>query len=147
MSLNQHIVSGRVGKKPELRYTTNGSPVTSFSLAHTPRRLNQATNTWENGETTWYDVSAFGRLAENVVASVPVGIEVTVTGNLSKRAYTAKDGSNQTAWDLKADDVAVPLDHQVVNIVDKSAYGSKGGRPAAPVTGPAPDLNDDETPF
>lgn len=151
-SVNKHIVSGRVGRKPELRYTQTGTPVTSFSVARQPRHLNKITNQWEDGETTWYDVSVFNRLAENVANSLDAGIEVTVIGELKKRSYQTKEGTTKDAWDLQADDVTVSLDHQIVNVTDTKAYGNKTGntgvqggqRTAPPVSGP---VDDADAPF
>ena len=151
-AVNKHIISGRVGRKPELRYTPNSTAVSSFSVARQPRHLNKATNQWEDGEVTWYDVTVFNRLAENVVASLDSGIEVTVIGDLKKRSYVAKDGTNKDAWELVADDVTISLDHQIVQIADKSAYGNKsGGTGAAPAqrssAAAAPSVNEDDAPF
>lgn len=155
-ALNKHIVSGRINAKPELRYTPNGVPVTSFGLARQPRRLNPQTNQWEDGDLTWYDVTVFKRLAENVVASLDKGVEVTVTGELKLNSYTGRDGQPRTSLEILADDVSITLDHQIAQVTDRSAYGNKvsGGTGSgnAPVAGgnaggyssaPA----DDDTPF
>jgi len=149
-AVNKHIISGRVGRKPELRYTPNATAVSSFSVARQPRHLNKATNQWEDGEVTWYDVVVFNRLAENVVASLDAGIEVTVIGDLKKRSYVAKDGSNKDAWELAADDVTISLDHQIITVVDARAYGNKAGGTAAPAQNSAPAagaVTDEDAPF
>lgn len=156
-AFNKHFVSGRIGRKPEIRYTPSGTPVTSFSLARQPRRLNPATNQWEDGELTWYDVTAFKRLAENVVASLEQGVEVTVIGELKISAYKTKDGEARQSLEILADDITISLDHQIANVTERSAYGNKvgGGTGAAPsnngnssYTAPAVNtVNDDEAPF
>ena len=152
-AVNKHIISGRVGKLPELRYTPNSTAVSSFSVARQPRHQNKATGAWEDGETTWYDVTVFNRLAENVVHSLTLtGIEVTVIGDLKKRSYTAKDGTQKETWELVADDVTISLDHQVVAVTDKSAYGNKSGGGSAPAQrNDAPAVNsapaDEDAPF
>jgi single-strand DNA-binding protein len=155
-SFNKHFVSGRIGRKPELRYTPSGVAVTSFSLARQPRRLNPQTNQWEDGELTWYDVTLFKRLAENAVASLDQGLEVTVIGELKVSAYKTKDGEARQSLEIVADDVTVSLDHQILNVTDKSAYGNKvsGGTSAPRVNGggssysaPAPAAEDVDAPF
>jgi single-strand DNA-binding protein len=155
---NKHIVSGRIGRKPEIRYTPSGVPVTSFSLARQPRRLNQQTNQWEDGELTWYDVTMFKRLAENVVNSLDQGHEVTVFGELKVSQYKTRDGEARQSLEIVADDVAVSLDHQIITVTDKSAYGNKaggniggGGNNAPARNNSAPAYNapaeDDDAPF
>lgn len=132
-SFNKHFVTGRVGKKPELRYLPSGKEVTSFSLVRQPRRLNSQTQQWEDGEAVWYEISMFGRLASNVVDSLDKGYEVTVVGELKQNSYTNREGQNVATLEINADDVLIPLDHQVVTMVNKSAYGNKvGGGTGAP---------------
>jgi len=126
-AFNKHFVSGRIGRKPELRYTPSGKAATSFSLARQIRRLNPSTNQWEDGELTWYEISAFDRLAENIAASLDAGYEVTVTGELKLNSYTTKSGEARTDLKINADDVTVSLDHQQIQMVNKSAYGDKSG--------------------
>lgn len=132
-SFNKHIVTGRVGKTPELRYIPSGKEVTSFSLVRQPRRMNQQTQQWEDGDSTWYEVTMFGRLASNVVDSLEKGFEVTVVGDLKTGSYVNREGLTVATLEIMADDVLIPLDHQVVKMVNKSAYGNKvGGGTGAP---------------
>jgi single-strand DNA-binding protein len=126
-AFNKHFVSGRIGRKPELRYTPSGKAATSFSLARQIRRLNPSTNQWEDGELTWYEVSAFDRLAENIAASMDTGYDVTVIGELKLNSYTTKSGEARTDLKLNADDVLLSLDHQQIQMINKSAYGDKSG--------------------
>lgn len=132
-SFNKTFVTGRLGKTPELRYIPSGKEVTSFSLVHQPRRLNQQTQQWEDGDSTWYDVTMYGRLANNVAESLEKGFEVTVIGTLKTGSYVNREGVTVATLELTADDVLIPLDHQIVKMVDKSAYGNKvsGGTGAA----------------
>ena len=53
---------------PELRYANNGNSVTNFRVASNSRRKNPQTDQWEDGDTTFLSVSAFGGLGENVAA-------------------------------------------------------------------------------
>lgn len=124
-SFNKHFVTGRLGKTPELRYIPSGKEVTSFSLIRQPRRLNQQTQQWEDGDATWYEVTMYGRLANNVVDSLEKGFEVTVIGDLKTGSYVNREGVTVATLEIIADDVLVPLEHQVVKMVNKSAYGNK----------------------
>lgn len=132
-SFNKHFVTGRLGKTPELRYIPSGKEVTSFSLVHQPRRLNQQSQQWEDGDSTWYEVTVYGRLATNVSESLEKGFEVTVIGALKTGSYVNREGVTVATLEIIADDVLLPLDHQIVKMVDKSAYGNKvGGGTGAP---------------
>ena len=63
MSFNKIILVGNLGRDPELRYTPQGTPVCSFSLATNERRKDR--NTGENNDiTTWFRVTLWGRQAE-----------------------------------------------------------------------------------
>ena len=54
---HQTIVVGRVGRDPEVRYTTTGQAVANLSLAVTEKYKDKET-------TTWYRVQLWGKLAE-----------------------------------------------------------------------------------
>ena len=63
MSFNKITLVGNLGRDPELRYTPQGTPVCSFSLATNERRKDKTTG--ENNDiTTWFRVTLWGRQAE-----------------------------------------------------------------------------------
>ena len=78
---------GNLTADPELRYVSSGTPVCSFTLASTPRRQNQATQTWEDGETLFTRCDVWKQMGENVAESLAKGHRVVVTGRLSVRTY------------------------------------------------------------
>ena len=62
MSFNKLILVGNLGRDPELRYTPQGTPVCSFTLATNEKRKDRA---GENQDvTTWFRVTLWGRQAE-----------------------------------------------------------------------------------
>ena len=69
-------VAGRLGRDPELKFTTNGNAVANFSVAESHG---------EDKPTVWIDVTAWGQLAENVAASLSKGQYVTILGYLGTR--------------------------------------------------------------
>lgn len=93
---------------PELRYTNNGTAVASFRVASNSRRKNQQTGQWEDGDTTFLSVSAFGGLGENIAAEFKKGEKITVTGQLKQRDYE-KDGQKRTAYEVAANNAAFPV--------------------------------------
>ena len=93
---------------PELRYANNGNSVTNFRVASNSRRKNPQTDQWEDGDTTFLTVSAFGGLGENVAARFKKGQRVNITGQLKQREYE-KDGQRRTVYEVTANSVAEPV--------------------------------------
>src|SRR5690554_2147513 len=94
-------VMGYLGKDPEMRYTANGSAVTSFSIATSRVWNNQAGERQE--ETTRINVGSWNRTAEIASQYLQKGSLVMVTGRIATRSYEAQDGSKRYVWELVAD--------------------------------------------
>lgn len=93
---------------PELRYANNGNSVANFRVASNSRRKNPQTDQWEDGDTTFLSVSAFGGLGENVANRFKKGQRVNITGQLKQREYE-KDGQRRTVYEVTAHSVAEPV--------------------------------------
>ena len=99
MSVNKHILIGRLGNTPEARFTKSGKEVTNFSLA---------TNEYftKNGEsqesTEWHRVVAFGKLAEICVKYLKKGRQVYVEGRSQKRKWEDRDGNPRETTEVIA---------------------------------------------
>ncbi|HET7066390.1 MAG TPA: single-stranded DNA-binding protein [Nocardioides sp.] len=94
-------LSGWLGGDVTLR-NAGGVPVASFRLASTPRRYVRKTDTWENGDTQWYAVTAWRALAENCGRSLRRGDPVVVHGKLSARVWTNRSGVEVTTLEVEA---------------------------------------------
>ena len=103
MTMNKMIVIGNVGSDPEMRYTPNGNPVTSFSVA-TNRRWNSADGEQQE-ETEWFRVSTWNRLAETCNQYLTKGKKVYVEGRLRSRSYEARDGETRFVMEVNATEV------------------------------------------
>lgn len=133
MSMNKVLIIGNVGGDPEMRYTPNGNPVTSFSVA-TNRRYTVEGEQRE--ETQWFRVSAWNRLAETCNQYVTRGMKVYVEGRLSVREYVGQDGQTRTSVDVNAFDVRF-LDRPGDGGPGQGGDAGGGGGGYAP--GPPPD--------
>jgi single-strand DNA-binding protein len=125
---NQPVaLSGRLGADPRLGHDREGKPVASFSLAHTPRI--REGDQWVDGETVWFQVSAWGEQAEHVKNSLHKGDEVTVLGKQTDREFDRRDGGKAISHDVNADFVAASLRWADVAIqrVERSATPSSLG--------------------
>lgn len=99
----QLIIIGNLGSDPELRYTSDGTPVAGFSVAVNRRWTNADGSHGE--ETTWFRVSAWRKLAETCNQYLRKGRQVMIIGRVSARAYTAADGQPRASLDVTATDV------------------------------------------
>jgi single-strand DNA-binding protein len=95
-SINSITLIGRLGRDPELRYTQTGKAVVSFSLAVDRR---------QKGETDWFQVTAWDKLAELCNEHLRKGRQAAVRGRMQSRTYEAQDGSKRTSWEVVAEDV------------------------------------------
>lgn len=96
--MKDHItIVGNVGAPPELRRGPDGVAIASFRVASTDRRRDPKTNEWTDGPTSWYSVSAFRALGENVLASIRRGQRVVVTGTLEIREWESGEKSGTSA--------------------------------------------------
>ena len=99
-------VLGNVGSDVRQVLTSQGTPLATFRLACTPRRPDRS-GAWVDGPTTWYRVSAWRALAENVATSVVKGDPVLVHGRLRTSTWEKDGRSGET---LEIDALAVGPD-------------------------------------
>ncbi len=108
-SVNKIIVVGNLGSEPEMRFTPNGKPVTSFNVA-TNRRYTTSDGE-RREETEWFSVVAWGRLAEQCNQFLTKGRLVYLEGRLHLRSWEGQDGQKRFRNEIIADRVSF-LDRQ-----------------------------------
>jgi single-strand DNA-binding protein len=101
-------LTGLVATEPHQTGTSGNFPVAGFRLLSFQGHFDRAKNAWVDDDPNWYDVSAFRRLAVNVLASVSKGHRVIVTGRLRIRDWEAS-GRSGTNIDVNADSVGHDL--------------------------------------
>lgn len=111
VSVNKMIVIGNLGTEPEMRFTPNGRPVTSFSVA-TNWRYTTADGERKE-ETEWFTVVTWGRLAEQCNQFLTKGRLVYAEGRLHTRAWESQDGQKHSRPEIVASRV-VFLDRQAL---------------------------------
>jgi len=125
-------IIGNVTRDPELRFTSGGVAVCSFGIAWTPRRRN-ANGEWEDGETSFFNCSAWRDLGENIAASISKGSRVVVTGSVRARDWEDRDGNKRTSIEIDVDDCAPSLRWAQAQIDRTSrSSGNSGGGGGAP---------------
>jgi single-strand DNA-binding protein len=95
------IIIGRLGRDPEMRYTQDGTPVTSFSVATDKVYTDKSGQ--QQKKTTWFKVSAWRKLAETCNQYLTKGKQVMVEGELSEpKPYQKRDGTYGASLDVTA---------------------------------------------
>jgi single-strand DNA-binding protein len=101
--LNKVMLIGNVGTDPEMRYTANGSPVTTFRLACS---RNYNTPDGERREDTeWFTIVSWNKLAETVSQFLQKGRRAYVEGRLQTRSWDGPDGQKRYRTEVIAGQV------------------------------------------
>ena len=103
MSFNKIILVGNLGRDPELRYTTQGTPVCSFSLATNEKRKDKTGEAQD--VTTWFRVTLWGRQAETASQYLTKGRPVYIEGRLRVEEWTDRDGKQRHTLEVHATDM------------------------------------------
>lgn len=103
-SLSKTQLIGNLGDKPEIRYTPDGKPVATVSLATTETWKDK--NTGEKKEATeWHRISFFGKLAEIAGQYLKKGSQVYVEGSIRTRKWTDKEGQERYTTEIRGDEM------------------------------------------
>lgn len=98
---NLVVLTGRLTADPELRYTANNTPVTSFSIA-----VNRRYKAGEEAQTDFINIVAWRQTAEFVTKYFNKGSMIGIEGSIQTRRYVDKDtGKNRTAFEVVANNV------------------------------------------
>jgi single-strand DNA-binding protein len=106
---------GFVAQDPILRPTKNGVLVTDLRVGTTPRVQDRATGQWRDGDTSYFGVTCWRRLGENVRASLHKGDPVMIKGKIRSRTYTDRNGVVRSVVDIIADTVGHDMNRGVAN--------------------------------
>lgn len=120
-------IVGNLTADPELRTTSTGAQVASFTIASTPRTWNRNTNQFEDGQALFMRCSAWRDLAEHCVQSLGKGMRVIAQGRLQQRSYQAQDGSNRTVIELQVDEIGPSLKYATAQVQKMQSGGYQGG--------------------
>ncbi|MFN2297417.1 MAG: single-stranded DNA-binding protein [Anaerolineales bacterium] len=99
-SLNKVMIIGHLGRDPEMRYTSSGKPVTTFSVA-TNRTWSSASGE-RHEETEWFTVVAWGNLAEICKQHLSKSAQVYIEGRLQTRRWEDSEGKKHAAVEVVA---------------------------------------------
>jgi single-strand DNA-binding protein len=101
--LNKIMLIGNLGRDPELNVTSDGTPVTKFSLAVS---RNYTTSSGEKREETeWFNIVAWRQLAERCERYLHKGSKIYIEGRLTQRKYTDREGVQRTSVEVIANEM------------------------------------------
>lgn len=112
--LNSVTLQGNLTRDPELKFTPTGTAIVVFGLAvnHSFKRGNE----WVD-EANFFDVTAFGQLAENIAESLTKGDQAIVAGRLKFESWEDRQtGGKRSKVGVTADTVAASLARAVVTV-------------------------------
>jgi single-strand DNA-binding protein len=97
-------------RDPELRFANSGTAIAKLGVATNERKKNPDTGQWEDGDTSFWDCTAFGQLAENIGDTLEKGQAVIIRGKIKQEKYEAKDGSGpRTSFGVIIDEIGPNL--------------------------------------
>lgn len=120
---NTVVIVGNVTRDPEIRQTSVGNAMTNMGVAWNNRYRKD--DDWVE-EPHFFDVVAFGQLAENISESITRGMRVVVYGRLSFRKWETEMGEARQKVEIIADDVSPSLRWATAR-VEKNPYSGPGG--------------------
>lgn len=120
-------IVGNLTADPELRTTSAGAQVASFTIASTPRSWNRSTNQFEDGQALFMRCSAWRDMATHCAQSLAKGMRVIAQGRLQQRSYQANDGSNRTVIELQVDEIGPSLRYATAQVQKMQSGGYQGG--------------------
>jgi single-strand DNA-binding protein len=148
---NTITVIGNVTRDPELKFLNSGQAALRLSVAVNRRWQNRQTQEWEE-KVSYFEIVAYGALAENAANTLSKGARVIVNGRLEQRSWETENGDKRSIVEINADEIAPSL-RWATAVVTKTPRAEGGNfqsndRPAA-----APRSNEpstyafDEEPF
>ena len=118
--LNKVLIIGSVGREPEMRYTPSGRPVTSFSVA--------VGRTWitaegeRREEIEWFNVVAWGNLAEICKSQLSKDQQIYLEGRLQTRGWEDTDGKKHFRTEVVASEMIVLGDRGPAYVDDEDSF-------------------------
>lgn len=111
--MNNITIAGQLGRDAEVRYLPDGKPVVNFSVADSQGR---------DKDPIWWRCTLWGDRGPKLAEYLTKGQAVTISGVVTEKSYTDKDGDEVVSFDIRVQDVAL----------------QGGKRDAAPAPRPSP---------
>jgi len=100
-------IIGNLTRDPELKFLDGGSAAARFAVAVTKKWKDKGGNDKE--QTSFFDCSALGQIAENIANALRKGDRVIVTGQLEQRSWDDKDGNKRSTCEVRVEGIGADL--------------------------------------
>jgi len=97
------MIIGNLGRDPEMHYTKSGNPLTKFRVA--TNRNWTSPDGERHEETEWFNVIAWGKLAEICNQYLTKGAQVYIEGRLQTRQWEDSDGKQRSSVEINAQEM------------------------------------------
>lgn len=149
-SVNKVILIGRLGKDPEIKYTTGGAPVAKFSLATDEVFKDRAGE--QQRRTEWHNIVAWNKLAEICGEYLTKGKQVYIEGSIRSRQWEDQAGNKRTSYEIVAREMKMlgskaDADRLAAAGMERASAERPASPAAAPEPSPAPEITDEDIPF
>lgn len=142
MSFNKITLVGNLGRDPELRYTPQGTPVCTFSLATNEKRKDKTGEMQD--QTTWFRVTLWGRQAETASQYLTKGRPIYIEGRLRVEEWTDRDGKQRYTLEVHATDMQFIGGGSGARVEEQPIEKAAAVGESAPAKA---DFSDDDVPF
>lgn len=156
MADNTVTLVGNITRDPELRFIPSGQAIATFGLAVNRRWQNRQSQEWEE-QVSFFNITCWGQLGQNVAESVHKGARVIVNGRLEQRSWETDQGEKRSVVEVNADEVGPSLRWATADITknerrdgggDGGGFSGGGASATRPVANEAPAGYDpNEEPF
>ncbi len=149
MSVNKAILVGRLGRDPEVRYTSGGQAVCNFTLA-TDESFKDRSGERQK-RTEWHRIVLWGKLAEIAQQYLKKGMLVYIEGRIQSRQWDDRDGNKRTTVEIVGN-VMRMLTSRADSAAAAAAGGGAAGEPEVPApagdeAASSPEITDEDIPF
>jgi len=145
-SLNKVMLIGNLGKDPEIRYTTDGTPVAHFSLATSESWTDKSGVRQER--TEWHNIVAWNKLADLCKRFLAKGRQVYIEGRIQSREWDDRDGNKRRTTEIVANQmVLLGARSQGSEAGGVTQQASQRGTPEMDSGFGGPEITDDDIPF
>jgi single-strand DNA-binding protein len=145
-------ITGTMVRDPELRYIPSGTALATIGVAVNERKKNDQTGKWEDGDTSFFDITVWGQMAENVAESLAKGDRIVVSGDMKIDYWETDSGEKRSKMKVTANSIGPDLRFatSVTNKVRRESADDRQATPAPAAANPfakAAQGEDPEAPF
>jgi single-strand DNA-binding protein len=148
-SVNKVILIGRLGKDPELKYTSGGTPLARFTLATDEVFKDRSGE--QQRRTEWHTIVAWSKLAEICGEYLTKGKQVYIEGSIRSRQWEDQSGNKRTSYEIVARQMTMlgsRADSERASAASSaSADREPADQPSTAEPSPEPEITDEDIPF